>query len=280
MQKHVEARVRRRALAEKEPVSDFLFEYYGIRPKSLLRWTPGVGIALTGSVAEFSSRRFFRILATPSGHLAHVSTEALSERRWRAVEWIRVLLENVQNRHPYLGCSGMHEWAMVSLDGEIRHPHLPLRVDKREVDNVVRASAIRCTHFDAFRFFAPASRELNRVRPSHENMHRLEQPGCLHVNMDVLRWALKLQPFVASDIVADAFELALEIRKVDMRASPYDMGTYGLEPIKVETPAGRQQYRELQQEFYLRCQPVRQRLLEAVGRLQETRSESGVTEVS
>lgn len=272
MQGYVDARKHRRARSEKEPVSDFLFEYYGIRPASLLKWTPGTGVTLSGDMTEFAGRQHFELFGTPPKSFARVSTNDLSESRWRAVDWIRVLLENVQKRPPFLGCSGMHEWAMVAMDGELRHRQLPLRLGKEAIDEVVRSTPIWCTHFDAFRFFAPSSRELNRVRPTHDRIHNLEQPGCLHANMDILRWALKLQPFVASEIVADAFDLAVDIREVDMRASPYDMSAVGLPPIAVETAAGRLEYRALQKSFFLRSQPVRRQLLQAVESLQEARA--------
>ena len=52
--------------------------------------------------------------------------------------------------------------------------------------------------------------------------------------MDLYKWAYKFYPWTPSDLIADAFELAVEIREIDMRASPYDLGVYGFEPITIE----------------------------------------------
>ena len=42
-----------------------------------------------------------------------------------------------------------------------------------------------------------------------------------------------------SELVADCFALARDIRALDMRASPYDLAALGYEPVRVETPEGR-----------------------------------------
>ena len=39
-------------------------------------------------------------------------------------------------------------------------------------------------------------------------------------------------------LVLDAFELARDIRWVDMQASPYDVSAYGVPPVAVAPPAG------------------------------------------
>ncbi len=61
-----------------------------------------------------------------------------------------------------------------------------------------------------------------------------EQPGCLHVHMDLFKWALKLHPYVPSELVADALEIALLAREVDMRASPYDLYSYRFSSARVK----------------------------------------------
>ena len=63
---------------------------------------------------------------------------------------------------------------------------------------------MRCSHFDAFRFFTAPARPLNVLAPTRETQHALEQPGCLHANMDLYKWAYKLSPLVPSELVADA----------------------------------------------------------------------------
>jgi hypothetical protein len=41
--------------------------------------------------------------------------------------------------------------------------------------------------------------------------------------MDLFKYAYQLYPFVSSDLLRDCLELAVTARKVDMRASPYDV---------------------------------------------------------
>lgn len=59
----------------------------------------------------------------------------------------------------------------------------------------------------------------------------------------------------------DAFALAREIQVVGMRASPYDVTSYGLTPIAIETPEGKAEYVRRQREFAVRSAEVRVRLL-------------------
>ncbi len=65
-----------------------------------------------------------------------------------------------------------------------------------------------------------------------------DQPGCIHVNMDLYRFAYKIAPFCPSELVADAFDLARAAREVDMRASPYDLSGYGFAPLRIEISGG------------------------------------------
>ena len=76
--------------------------------------------------------------------------------------------------------------------------------------------------------------------------------------------AYKLSPLVPSELVADAFALAREIRTLDMRASPYDLAALGYPPVRVETPEGRAEYATTQRGFAERAATLRARLLEAV----------------
>ncbi len=71
-------------------------------------------------------------------------------------------------------------------------------------------------------------------------------------------------PAVGSDLALDAFELAREIRELDMRASPYDLRALGYEPVRIETPEGKAQYVEEQRRFSERSQALRARLVEAI----------------
>ena len=89
---------------------------------------------------------------------------------------------------------------------------------------------------------------------------------------DIARPPVKLLPAVSSDLVADCFELAWDIRGVDMQASPYDLADWGYEPIRIETPEGRAEYVRHQREFADRAQALRARLLAALDHLESLRA--------
>jgi len=85
--------------------------------------------------------------------------------------------------------------------------------------------------------------------------------------MDLYKWAYQLSPLVPSELVADAFELARDIRELDMRASPYDLSGLGYEPVRIETPDGKAGYAAAQREFARRAAVLRRRLDDDTGRL-------------
>jgi hypothetical protein len=107
---------------------------------------------------------------------------------------------------------------------------LPLRVSRATLNAAIERKGTACTHVDALRFFAPAAQGHNQfgdVAPAgaapglspcagggcagggggdrgcagpHEPLRSqqlaLEQPGCVHAHMDLLKLALKLGPHV------------------------------------------------------------------------------------
>jgi hypothetical protein len=252
--------LRRRQRGDKHPVEDFLFTYYSHRPQQLRRWHPGAGIALQGAAPDEFGSDYIRDSA---GDL-HVDVAAVRNRRSDSITWISTLLRGTAARPAHFGCFGMHEWAMVyrqSAD-DIRHANWPLRLTSAETDAVVDANRVRCSHFDAFRFFTPPARPLNLLMPTRESQPDLDQPGCLHANMDLYKWSYKLSPITPSELVADCFALAREIRTLDMRASPYDLVGLGLDPVPVETPEGRADYARHQQLFTQQAATLRGRLIE------------------
>ena len=85
--------------------------------------------------------------------------------------------------------------------------------------------------------------------------------------MDLYKWAFKLAPFTPSELTADCFALARDIREVDMRASPYDFRPLGFAPIPIETADGRARYEAHQRDFADRSQPLRTRLIAVFERL-------------
>ena len=98
---------------------------------------------------------------------------------------------------------------------------------------------------------------------TRENQADYEQSGCLHANMDLYKWAYKIFPFIGGDLLMDCFELAIQCRLLDMKASPYDVSHYNSEAIRVETPEGREQYIREQHRLKKVADPLRERLAQA-----------------
>jgi len=243
------------------PVEDFLFTYYGFSPSKLRRWHPGEGVELADAAdAPNAEWPWYGPGADDGSILADATAFRLAKAPLVAA--ISRILRGTMSRAPRLGCFGLHEWAMVYRADETRHP-LPLRLGRDGTDAVVEASALRCTHLDAFRFFTPEAVPRNEPVatasgvPTREAQPDLEQPGCLHAGMDLYKWALKLGPLVPGELLLDAFELARDIRRVDMDASPYDPAAWGGEPIRIETPSGRAEYAARQRGFAERGAPIR-----------------------
>jgi hypothetical protein len=190
----------------------------------------------------------------------------------REIGRTRALLVATRDRAASFGCLGLHEWAMVYRQPaeSIRHAAWPLRLGTPGTDAVVESHRIRCTHFDAFRFFTDPARPLNIVQPGQDERVAMEQPGCLHATMDLYKHAFRLSPMVPSELIADCFALAREVRALDMRASPYDLSDLGFEPIKIETAEGKQAYVESQRSFASRGAPLRARLIAECERLLAT----------
>ena len=158
---------------------------------------------------------------------------------------------------------------MVYRGQEIRHEQTTrLRLSQAEVDQLVESRPLSCTHFDAFRFFADEAQPLNILQPTLSGRPQQEQPACIHANMDLYKWAYKCMPWIGSELLADCFELALQARTIDMRASPYDLSSWpGHPPIRIETSAGRAEYEREQRRIAERAEPLRQRLVAAIERI-------------
>jgi len=199
---------------------------------------------------------------TPDG--VALDPAAFPARRRDFILWLRTLLAATRDRAPAFGCFGLHEWAMVyrQTADEVRHNQYPLRFPPDELARMVESQPVRCSHFDAFRFFTPPARPLNKLQPTREGAADFEQRGCLHANMDLYKWSFKLAPFASAELIADCFELARDIRELDMRASPYDLAALGFAPVRIETPEGRADYEQNQRSFAGRSEPLRARLLE------------------
>lgn len=276
VRRYSEPYLARRSAGRKHPVEDFLFTYYTQKPGQLLRWHPGDGVVLSGpKAAERAGWKYYRML--DDGELADAGlppgTQAvtfdrlqfLAERK-DAVQFAGIILSGTAARPGQFGCFGLHEWAMVYRQDkfDLRHEYLQLRLGSAGTDAVVEENRIRCSHFDAFRFYTPDAVPLNELTPTRENQRTMEQPGCLHANMDLYKWAYKLAPALPSELVMHCFELSWRIRVMDMQASPYDLAEWGYPAIRIETPQGKAEYVEHQRAFAAESQELRARLLAAV----------------
>ena len=258
----------RRARGEMHPVYDFLFIYYRFAPSLLETWQPAVGQVLQASEAppelnpKFYSQEADRYFLDPN---------KIDDKARRRLNWQLQLLRATQARPAQFGCFGMHEWAMVyqgGPDGRARHEgKLPMRLPQAEIDVIVASRPICCSHFDAFRFFSPAAMPFNRLQPDQETRLDNEQPGCLHTNMDLYKWAAKAMPWIGSDLLWDCFEYAVRCRELDMRASPYDCNSLGYSAIPIETDAGRAEYESAQRSLTAAAAPLRRCLIDQLSQL-------------
>lgn len=263
----------RQADGVKHPVVDFLFTYYSLRPAQLRRWHPGYGVVLTGPAAR-AYAEYSGYTECPGGVTAD---PALVERRRSMLEFTERLLAGTASRPAQLGCFGLHEWAMVYRGGAeaVRHSGTPLRLGPEGTDEVVESMSLRCSHYDAFRFFTPAAVGRNETPLQREDQAGREQPGCLHAGMDLYKWSYKLAPLVDSDLVLRCFELAMAARELDMQASPYDLRALGYAPVPIETPAGRAEYVRAQSALAERAAPLRAELLGTCRALLSTAAADG-----
>jgi hypothetical protein len=263
----VEPHVARRQTRTKHPVHDFLFTYYSHRPAQLRRWHPGYGVGLADA-SEHASLKGYEVSAGPTTEVAAVSGDYVASQR-PLVESLHRLLTATAARPANFGCFGMHEWAMVYrlTEDQTRHADWPLRLGPEGTDRVVESHRVACSHFDAYRFFTEPARRLNVLSPTRDDRPAFEQPACLHAGMDLYKHAFRLSPMICSDLVADCFELARDIRVLDMRAAPYDLADLGFEPVRVETPEGKAEYAAGQRSFADRGRPLRAHLTEQCERL-------------
>lgn len=258
----------RRQNGEIHEIDDFLFTYYTTRPAQLRRWHPGAGVTLApGDQDQLAERASWRWHRTAADGAVTLDVAAFLADRGETVAHVHALLSATRARPANLACFGLHEWAMVYRQASSARHTLPLRLGPEATDAVVEAHQIRCTHFDAFRFFTPEARPLNALQPTRESQVALEQPGCLHATMDLYKWVSKLGPAAPGDLVLDCFELTCDVRVLDMQASPYDVSSLGEEAVRIETAEGRAQYARRQRGFTERSSVLRDRIIEVCERL-------------
>lgn len=250
----------RKSRGEKHPVDDFLFTYYSYKPAQLRRWHPGAGVALADAREQRGDWRWYS--AGPDAGSLAPDAAAFAAEKPELARLIEIMLRRTASRPAQFGCFGLHEWAMVYQQSTHRHA-APLRLGQAGTDQVVEGNDLRCTHFDAFRFFTADAMPRNRTPLTRDDQALFEQPGCLHAGMDLYKWATKLGPLIPGELLLDAFELASKIRRLDMEAAPYDLSAWGVVPVPIETPEGKAEYVRQQREFAERGAELRQALLQA-----------------
>lgn len=259
-----DAFVSRRSRGERHPVHDFLFTYYSFTPAKLKQWLPPPGVGIIVTAADLDACPWLHSSrCIHENGLLRLDERRLSTREREFAAWVAMLCTRILGRAGRFTCFGLHEWAMVYRQPaeQVRHQGYTLRLPPAEIAGVVESQVVCCSHYDAFRFFTPEARMLNSLQPDLESRLDLEQAACLHANMDLYKWSSKLWPWTGSDLIGECFELALAGRDLDMRASPYDLGALGYEPVKIETAEGRVQYEREQRELAAKAVLLRQRLL-------------------
>ena len=275
-----------------------MIEYYGLKgvkgPRRLARWSPTLelllendcvdgGILLESATEEdLGSTLHLRGAYLENGGIVYSPAiffgRSDPDRRRDAVRaatpflWYRGILQQTLNAEPILHCHGLHEWAMQYQPESAPPPpsakyqaHLPLRVDRQIINETVERNGVSCTHVDALRYFAPAAAPLNHHGSKLDRIDqlRLEQPACVHAQMDLLKIALRLQPFCGSELIQHTLATALQARRLDVAASPYDASAYGVGIVPVETAEGRALYRREQIKLMKQAVPVRKEVLRA-----------------
>lgn len=277
------------------PIYNFLHTYYRYSAKNLRYYSPGIDVVMeakketssSGSNSNSKRRKDLHISQLDPKYL-HVlndeccsytlpptaTIEPTSPFGWITMSRNRDLLMNTDSRIPFFGCFGFHEWAMLYSgrnQGPLSQPlpshqkEVPIRVTQEVIDDVVETMGLRCTHYDAYRFFHPSVQPLNSIHPlTRTNQIDHEQPGCVHTAMDLFKYAYQIYPFISSSLLRSCIHIALTARKLDMRASPYDTTNvlYCGPPICVETLEGRNQYQEEQKALALEAAIVREELIQ------------------
>ncbi len=234
-----------------------MFEYYPISVNKLATWHPGWRQKLEPTVdADEIFNAQLYLIADDIGLRTEVFQARLSEVT-SELEFLTATL----NRPARTGCFGLHEWAMVLGESELRHAQWPLRIPQSEIAQTISDIGLRCTHFDAFRFFSETARPLNPLQLVRTDQPQVEQPGCLHANMDLYKIAMRWAPILGSVMVRHCFRLARDIRTLDMQSAPYDLRDLGVTPIPIETAEGRQEFARQQKIFSDRAQVLRTEII-------------------
>jgi hypothetical protein len=179
-----------------------LFVYVFFNPKILFHFSPGIGFQLEvndiNCIVNYLQRLEELNLCVGDPERIHGNPQ-LPKRQLKTLRTTRDLLIKSQNNPPFFWCFGLHEWAMLyptihdkgnqKTTTDSRFQNLPLRVQDDEIRKIFSSLKLRCSHFDAFRFFPPEMQRANIMTPEPSRQHTLsiEQPGCIHTNMDLFK---------------------------------------------------------------------------------------------
>ena len=233
----------RRHAVDKHPIYNFLHTYYRYSAESLMRYSPGPGVQLLGTdKKDFSPSGLLHPRFFNSQRNTYCVTESqfVVKNKLDSFRRNHEILRNTVGKQPLLSCYGLHEWAMLYRGHTKHQKQLNLRVNQTTIDKVVEELPLRCTHYDAFRFFSPEAAPLNAIELDRALQLKKEQPGCIHATMDLFKYAYSLYPLLSSQLLQNCLEVCISARYIDMRASPYAVGAFkGCEhAIAIETEKG------------------------------------------
>ena len=190
VRRYADPYLARRSAGRKHPVEDFLFTYYTQKPGQLLRWHPGAGVVLSGpDAAERTGWKYYRTL--DDGELAAAGLPAgtaavtfdrgsfLADRREAVAVRRRSSCAAPLPGPPSSAASGCTNgpWSTARTNSSCATNTCSCGSAPAGTDQVVEDNRIRCSHFDAFRFYTPDAIPLNSSTPSRENQRTMEQPG-------------------------------------------------------------------------------------------------------
>ena len=260
------------------PIYNFLHTYYRYSADSLLKYSPGLNVHLLdvqdedikGHGKHQPGVLHPRFWERDEDHTLRYSPdceELLSDVK-KVSSWQRNMdvLTRSAARSPVFSCYGAHEWAMLYRGNDKKQPQLNMRVSQSVIDKLVETLPLRCTHYDAFRFFDKEAQPLNAVQlPTRDAQIEREQPACIHATMDLFKYAYQLYPLCSAKLLRDSVEIATRARIIDMRASPYDVSAFEgcADAICIETEEGRMAYAREQEGLMQDSLPLRRELLAA-----------------
>jgi hypothetical protein len=202
------------------PIYNFIFIYFFFNQKILFQYSPGmnVEIEMESDIEQLASLNLVPELQPIDPHSSHYFHISFQQKKItkKFLQRTLTLLKSVESKLPSFWCFGLHEWAMLyhssQLPSSTPKPSsslfqsLPLRVTAQQIESLINPSSsstqpsplprLRCTHFDAIRFFTPSSLPLNAITPTptRKTVHQFDQPGCVHVNMDLFKYGICLLP--------------------------------------------------------------------------------------